>query len=166
MLYEVIQEVMLTLWHKADQFDPKRSSLTTWVYRIARNRYIDSVRSESRPELNPDDPALVPPTCPLPDDQVAEIGGALFDELSDTTDDDALLEAVMQRIDKPAPAAEQPMPPLPADMPTLPRPSLDQLSRGGGAARWRYLIPGVRYIDLPIELMGEVGGRQNKHTGE
>ncbi len=71
MLDEVIQEVMLTLWHKADQFDPKRASLTTWVYRIARNRHIDRVRSESRPELNPDDPALVPPTSPLPDDQVA-----------------------------------------------------------------------------------------------
>lgn len=41
---EIVQEVMITLWNKADMFDETKSSLTTWLYRITRNRYIDSVR--------------------------------------------------------------------------------------------------------------------------
>lgn len=35
---------MVTLWQKAGQFDPARSSLGTWLFRIARNRLIDHRR--------------------------------------------------------------------------------------------------------------------------
>ena len=38
---ELTQEVMVTLWRKAGQFDATRSSVPTWLYRIARNRRID-----------------------------------------------------------------------------------------------------------------------------
>ena len=41
---EVIQDVMITIWRKADLFDPKKSSVSTWIYRIARNRSIDVIR--------------------------------------------------------------------------------------------------------------------------
>jgi RNA polymerase sigma-70 factor (ECF subfamily) len=41
---EMTQEVMTVLWHKADLFDPTKSSLGTWLYRIARNRRIDLAR--------------------------------------------------------------------------------------------------------------------------
>ncbi len=41
---EMTQDVMVTLWHKANLFDPSRSSLATWLYRIARNRRIDLMR--------------------------------------------------------------------------------------------------------------------------
>lgn len=95
-----------------------------------------------------------------------DIGAALFDELSDTSGDEALLEAVMQRLDEPVPAAEQAMPSLPADMPTLPRPVLDQLARGGGAARWRNFTPGLRYIDLPIGLHGHPSRLVQADPGE
>lgn len=41
---ELTQETLLKLWHKADQFDGAKASLATWLYRIARNLYIDHVR--------------------------------------------------------------------------------------------------------------------------
>ncbi len=47
---ECTQEVMATLWHKAHLFDPSRASVATWVYTIARNRRIDLLRKERRPE--------------------------------------------------------------------------------------------------------------------
>lgn len=43
---ELVQEALLTLWRKAGLFDPARASLSTWLYRVARNLYIDHVRKE------------------------------------------------------------------------------------------------------------------------
>jgi len=47
---ECTQEVMATLWHKAHLFDPSRASVATWVFTIARNRKIDALRKQRRPE--------------------------------------------------------------------------------------------------------------------
>ncbi|UWR24252.1 sigma-70 family RNA polymerase sigma factor [Sulfitobacter sp. S190] len=47
---ECAQDVMTTLWRKADQFDPARASVSTWIFTIARNRRIDISRRERRPE--------------------------------------------------------------------------------------------------------------------
>ncbi|MBV1706046.1 MAG: sigma-70 family RNA polymerase sigma factor [Hyphomicrobiales bacterium] len=38
---DIAQDTMTTLWHKAGLFDASRASLSTWLYRIARNRRID-----------------------------------------------------------------------------------------------------------------------------
>lgn len=57
---EVVQEVMVTLWRRAETFDPSQASASTWVFTIARNKRIDMVRRERRPEIDPDDPALRP----------------------------------------------------------------------------------------------------------
>ena len=46
MADELVQEALLTLWRKAAMFDPARASLSTWLYRMARNLYIDHVRKE------------------------------------------------------------------------------------------------------------------------
>ena len=46
MADELVQEALLTLWRKAAMFDPARASLSTWLYRVARNLYIDHVRRE------------------------------------------------------------------------------------------------------------------------
>nr|WP_246149740.1 sigma-70 family RNA polymerase sigma factor [Tritonibacter litoralis] len=46
---EVVQDVMLTLWHKAAQFDPHRAQVSAWIYQIARNRQIDLMRRGNRP---------------------------------------------------------------------------------------------------------------------
>ncbi len=47
---ECTQDVMVTVWHKAAQFDPTKASVATWVFTIARNRRIDLFRRGSRPE--------------------------------------------------------------------------------------------------------------------
>ena len=50
MAEECTQEVMATLWTKAHMFDPSRASVSTWVFTIARNRKIDAIRRQRRPE--------------------------------------------------------------------------------------------------------------------
>lgn len=72
---ELAQEVMLAVWRKAHTFDPNQASVSTWVYRIARNRRIDLARRENRqreelereandqdmsadPEETPDEPLM------------------------------------------------------------------------------------------------------------
>lgn len=64
---ELVQEVMLTVWRKAEQFDPHRAQVSAWVYQIARNRQIDLFRKESRPvpEELKEDPASEPDASQL-----------------------------------------------------------------------------------------------------
>ncbi len=47
---ECAQDVMVTVWKKAAQFDPARASVATWIFTIARNRRIDMLRRDRRPE--------------------------------------------------------------------------------------------------------------------
>ena len=47
---ECTQEVMATLWQKAHLFDPTRATVATWVFTIARNKKIDALRRQKRPE--------------------------------------------------------------------------------------------------------------------
>ncbi len=47
---DVLQEVYVTVWRKAAEFDPARASPVTWASTIARNRAIDRFRARgSRP---------------------------------------------------------------------------------------------------------------------
>src|SRR5438876_8530714 len=40
---DIVQQVLIKIYLRAEQFDPKRS-FWGWVYRIARNEYIDTLR--------------------------------------------------------------------------------------------------------------------------
>src|ERR1700743_1518601 len=42
---DVLQEVYVTVWRRADRFEPGRASVMTWVSTIARNRSIDRLRA-------------------------------------------------------------------------------------------------------------------------
>lgn len=53
---DLAQETLLTVWHKAAQFDPAKSGAATWVFTIARNLRIDRVRHESHPSVLQDSP--------------------------------------------------------------------------------------------------------------
>lgn len=64
---DVAQDVMSVLWHKAHLFDPAKSSLATWLFRVARNRRIDLVRRDKSHRLDPFDP-IFEPEAPEPAD--------------------------------------------------------------------------------------------------
>lgn len=55
---EIVQDAMVTLWRKAALFDPAKSSLTTWLYRIARNRRIDLIRRDRDTPVEPENPVF------------------------------------------------------------------------------------------------------------
>jgi RNA polymerase sigma factor (sigma-70 family) len=59
---ECAQDVMATLWQKSHLFDPTRASVATWVFTIARNRRIDALRKQRRPE--PEDLPWGPEAAP------------------------------------------------------------------------------------------------------
>lgn len=100
---EIVQEVMVTLWRKADLFDRRKSSLGTWLFRIARNRRIDALRRQRLGDLDEHDPTFHPSeqapvdevldaqvreervrnaVAALPDDQRALVHMAFFEGLS------------------------------------------------------------------------------------
>jgi RNA polymerase sigma factor (sigma-70 family) len=56
---EIAQDVMITLWRKADLFDPQKSSLATWLYRVARNRRIDLSRRSRTDYVDPQSPTIL-----------------------------------------------------------------------------------------------------------
>ena len=66
---ECVQDVMATLWQKAHMFDPTRASASTWIFTIARNRKIDALRKQRRPE--PEDLPWGPESEPDQEDIVA-----------------------------------------------------------------------------------------------
>jgi RNA polymerase sigma-70 factor (ECF subfamily) len=43
---EIAQETMLTVWRKADRFDPARATGAAWIFAIARNLRIDVIRRD------------------------------------------------------------------------------------------------------------------------
>lgn len=45
---DIVQEVYLALWNRADRFDPGRGSLAAWLGTIARNRAVDRLRAAGR----------------------------------------------------------------------------------------------------------------------
>ena len=69
---ELTQEAMLAVWRKAATFDRRQSSVSTWVFTIARNKRIDGLRRDRRPELDPTDPLLVP-ASPQQADEIYDI---------------------------------------------------------------------------------------------
>jgi RNA polymerase sigma-70 factor (ECF subfamily) len=68
---ELAQEAMLAVWRKAASFDPSRAAAGTWIFAVARNLRIDMLRKEKRPEIDLDDPELVPDPAPRADEVMA-----------------------------------------------------------------------------------------------
>lgn len=111
---ELVQEVMLLVWRRAETFDPAQASAGTWVFTIARNRRIDALRREQRPEIDPDDPALVPDPVEPADRalETAQAAGRLRAALKDLPTEQAELLRMAYFEDKPhsAIAAERGLP--------------------------------------------------------
>lgn len=57
---DIAQDAMVQVWRKAETFDPKKASPSTWVFTIARNRRIDRLRKIARAKPIEDDPLFQP----------------------------------------------------------------------------------------------------------
>lgn len=75
---ELAQDVMVIVWRKAELFDRTQASVSTWLFRIARNKRIDAIRRTKKPELDPNDPLLLP-SAPVAADSL--IAGSQRDQL-------------------------------------------------------------------------------------
>jgi RNA polymerase sigma-70 factor (ECF subfamily) len=67
---ELTQDVMTTLWQKAELFDRSKSSVGTWLFRIARNRRIDLLRRGHEDTVPEAHAADTPDPSPPPDDSL------------------------------------------------------------------------------------------------
>lgn len=83
---EVTQEVMLTVWRKAAQFDPARAGAATWVFAIARNARIDHARRRRDVSL------------PGQPDAAAEEHAPCAETLSLTAEREALVRAALKTL--------------------------------------------------------------------
>jgi RNA polymerase sigma-70 factor, ECF subfamily len=54
---DLVQETMLRIWDRAGLYDPARAQASTWVFTVARNLRLDSLRGERHPE--PESEALL-----------------------------------------------------------------------------------------------------------
>jgi RNA polymerase sigma-70 factor (ECF subfamily) len=99
---DVLQDIFITIWRKAGDFDPGRASPMTWLIAIARNRAIDRLRAgKNSRTMDPIDEAFeIADDAPgadtlmergednaklhgcldtLADDERTALGGAFFD---------------------------------------------------------------------------------------
>jgi RNA polymerase sigma-70 factor (ECF subfamily) len=67
---EISQDVMVTVWRKAALFDRAQASVSTWIFRIARNRRIDLFRRSKKPELDPEEEMILPSGVEAPDARI------------------------------------------------------------------------------------------------
>jgi len=71
---DVLQEVYLTVWRKAGDFDAGRASPMTWLIAIARNRAIDRLRAGDRNRrMETIDVAIEIPDSGIPADVALEL---------------------------------------------------------------------------------------------
>ncbi|MDX2238593.1 MAG: sigma-70 family RNA polymerase sigma factor [Hyphomonadaceae bacterium] len=70
---ELTQEAMLVVWRKAALFDPAQASVSTWIFRIARNRRIDAARRDGKPALSAEEPMLAPAQTEAPDERLSAL---------------------------------------------------------------------------------------------
>lgn len=46
---DIVQDALLKVWQRAEQFDPTRAQVSSWIYQIVRNQTVDFVRKDKRP---------------------------------------------------------------------------------------------------------------------
>ena len=67
---EIIQEVMISIWTKANTYNSDKSSVSTWVYTIAKNKRIDKIRKEKKHYSTESDESLEIPVPSIQEEKV------------------------------------------------------------------------------------------------
>ncbi len=70
---ELAQETLLAVWDKASGYNPAKAAASTWIYTIARNKRIDSMRKARRPEPEGDDPMFVADDSDSPETSLGHV---------------------------------------------------------------------------------------------
>jgi RNA polymerase sigma-70 factor (ECF subfamily) len=78
---EIVQNTFVTVWEKAKSFNPAKAAASTWIFTIARNKRIDTLRREKFIEVNTDDPAFANAAAEEREGDYAD--GAAVDSLND-----------------------------------------------------------------------------------
>ena len=68
---ELTQDVMLTVWRKAAQFDPSKGTVAGWLYAITRNRLFNHLRDARYPQPEAELDPSTAEGADRPDEQVA-----------------------------------------------------------------------------------------------
>jgi RNA polymerase sigma-70 factor (ECF subfamily) len=64
---QLMQDVMLTIWHRAGELERDQMAPATWIFTLVRNQAVATLRRGGRPDLDLDDPELVRETYKTPD---------------------------------------------------------------------------------------------------
>ena len=73
MAEEIAQDTMIVLWNKAELFDATKASVSTWLFRVARNRRIDLMRRDKSDRIDPNDPIFHPSPHEAADDEMDSV---------------------------------------------------------------------------------------------
>lgn len=87
---DVLQDTYLTVWRRADSFDPARASPITWLVTIARNRSIDRLRSG----------AAVRYAVPVEEATEVADGAPLASDLAEQNDEARRLNSCLEELDE------------------------------------------------------------------
>ena len=52
---DLAQEAMVAVWQKANLYRPEKAAASTWIFQIARNKFIDQMRRQKYPEVQVED---------------------------------------------------------------------------------------------------------------
>lgn len=69
---DVLQEIYIKIWNKADQFATGRASVIAWMATIARNQAIDRYRARGKPTDDLDDHHDIKDEMPNPEQAVVQ----------------------------------------------------------------------------------------------